>query len=164
MALGCLAAGWPASAQETQAVSREVTLYTRGAAGAAPATQAISREVTLYTRGAVDAVPATQAISREVTLFTRGSVNTLPATQAVSREMTAWVTITPPATLAVSREVTMRLGFTMGNVVGALRIAAGLSKSTALERNVFNIVTSPPSQTVVDLPDVVAIAEAAMAK
>ncbi|HEY3414220.1 MAG TPA: hypothetical protein VGM51_14365 [Armatimonadota bacterium] len=125
----CFADRAPA-ATETLAASRLVTVYL----GPRTDTAAVSRLIVVYQS---DVRPNTLAASRMVTTF-------LPAnsisTRATSRVVTAWV------------------GFSLPNAIASLRIAAGLQPATAREAQIYNLVTTAPSASVVDILDAYRVA------
>lgn len=139
-----------ARCQQTQAVSRLVTVYTRTTS----ATTAVSRIATVYSTVPGD----TRAVSRLATLYTGPP----GGTKAVSRAVTEYASSDQNATRAVSRNVTAWLGFSIQHAATALRIAAGLHTATPREKQIFDQIAAGTSGGVVDILDAVQIAIYAM--
>lgn len=139
-----------ARCQQTQAVSRLVTVYT----GSAAATKAVSRIATVFS----GVSGSTQAVSRIATLYTG-----LPGgTQAVSRAVSEYTSSDQTYSRALSRNVTAWLGFSVQHAATALRIAAGLHTATPREKQIFDVITAGTSGGVVDVLDACKIAIYAM--
>lgn len=124
---------------------------------AAPPTRAagaiaVSRELSLQIPPNAQ---ATIVMSRELSLDI--PPNAVGA-RAVSHELSLYIPPGAISTYATSRELTLFTFFTFTDAATALRIAAGLQSATALQAQVYNIVTTAPSSNAVDIADALAIA------
>lgn len=128
-----------------------VCLCVAGGALAANETLAASRLVTVYLGPKGD----TAAVSRLIVVF---QSDVRPSTLAASRLVTTFLPSDAISTRAESRLVTAWIGFGLPNAIASLRIAAGLQPATAREEQIYNLVTTAPSASVVDILDAYRVA------
>ena len=103
-----VACGPRADAQvQTDAISREFTVWVDNLDSNPPITDSVSREFTVYV-GTQPLRPQTDAVSREFTAWVGDFSNDPPNADAISREFTVYIGTQPlrPQTDAVSREFT----------------------------------------------------------
>ncbi|HEY3265385.1 MAG TPA: hypothetical protein VGM37_00550 [Armatimonadota bacterium] len=135
-------------AQQTQAVSRLVSVY----ANAPNATAAASRLVTVHL------APQEEGSSSESRLV---SVHVAPQpdeTAAASRLVTTHIWPYAPGTQASSRQISAWLGYSIADAADVLRIAAGLDSATARDKEIYNLVTTGSSAAVLDVADACRVA------
>lgn len=143
-------------ARAEPAVSREFSGYNAPEPGVR-VNAAVSREFSAY-----NAPPATvranAAVSREFTAYNAPDAM-IRANSAVSREFSLSNEPSIQANMAVSREFTGYLApYSMGELVLALRVAAGFETVSPGSVPRLNVATTPPSTTLVDVLDAAAIA------
>lgn len=128
----------------TEAYSLEVAVF--NSTPAMPYAEAVSREAAIY--NSEPPVAYTQAYSREASLY--NSEPALVYAQAFSREAVAYVSDNPIVD-SFSRETVVFNGYYVPEGMDALRIAAGLQKSTPTQMERFQMALQMASEDRISL-------------